>query len=129
MPRFVILEHDWPYLHWDLMLEIGEQLRTWRLARTPAPGLVLDALPLPDHRRHYLDYEGPLSGNRGTVRRWDAGEFLPQEVAADHVTVLFQGNRLRGMASLRPDAMGSWTFLFTPLSSAKNDGTGQDVTS
>ena len=35
MPRFVILEHDYPELHWDLMLETAGALRTWRLLRPP----------------------------------------------------------------------------------------------
>ena len=38
MPRFVILEHDHPRLHWDLMLQTGDALRTWRLASPPTRG-------------------------------------------------------------------------------------------
>lgn len=76
MPRFVILEHDHPELHWDLMLEAGDVLQTWRLAQPPVEGVfAIEATRLADHRRIYLDYEGPVSGNRGCVRRWDAGEY------------------------------------------------------
>src|SRR5204862_462785 len=72
MPRFVILEHDHPERHWDFMLEAGPVLRTWRLAKAPdATGIRIAAQPLGDHRALYLDYEGPLSGARGTVTRWD----------------------------------------------------------
>ena len=28
VPRFVILEHDYPELHWDFMLEAGAVLKT-----------------------------------------------------------------------------------------------------
>src|SRR5437879_2020084 len=38
MRRFVILEHDHPQLHWDLMLEAGPALRTWRLSAPLAAG-------------------------------------------------------------------------------------------
>jgi len=31
MDRFVILEHDRDGIHWDLMLERGEVLRTWAI--------------------------------------------------------------------------------------------------
>lgn len=75
MPRFVILEHDWPTPHWDVLLEAGPVLRAWRLAAEPAPGRAVPAEPNADHRPFYLDYEGPVSGGRGTVRRWDAGAF------------------------------------------------------
>src|ERR1700704_4821039 len=93
MPRFVILEHDHPVLHWDLMLEAGTALRTWRLARAPsAPGEVIDALALPDHRLFYLDYEGPVSGGRGVVKRWDAGEYEPMPLsAAEELCVRLHG--------------------------------------
>src|SRR5262245_29825311 len=76
MPRFVILEHDHPSLHWDLMLEAGDVLQTWRLANPPEVGSSpIEAMALGDHRIAYLEYEGPVSRNRGTVRRWDAGVF------------------------------------------------------
>ena len=38
MPRFVILEHDHPHLHWDLMLEADGSLHAWRLACVPVVG-------------------------------------------------------------------------------------------
>ena len=43
MPRFVILEHDHPVVHWDLMLEAGEALRTWRLAAPPGKAAITSA--------------------------------------------------------------------------------------
>src|SRR5437867_4275768 len=100
MPRFVILEHDHPHLHWDLMLEAGEALRTWRLAAPPQPGAPIAALALGNHRLVYLDYEGPVSGNRGTVWRWDRGEYHTMDETADSLTVLLRGERLGGRAAL-----------------------------
>lgn len=74
MPRFAILTHDFPELHWDLLLEQESSLRTWRLQAPANSGGVIVAVPLDDHRKIYLDYEGPVSGNRGEVTRWDGGE-------------------------------------------------------
>ncbi|NUQ64853.1 MAG: hypothetical protein HUU20_20510 [Pirellulales bacterium] len=72
MPRFVVLEHDSPRgLHWDFMLESGDALATWALPEPPDAAAELAAESLPDHRPAYLDYEGPIASNRGTVRRWD----------------------------------------------------------
>lgn len=74
MARFVILEHDHPTRHWDLLLESGDHLRAWRLAEAPTrQGQRMTIVPLPNHRLLYLEYEGPLSGERGSVQRWDAG--------------------------------------------------------
>ena len=58
MPRFVILEHDHPERHWDLMLEANGVLRTWRLHAAPELGNTVVATPSFDHRLAYLDYEG-----------------------------------------------------------------------
>ena len=74
--RFVILEHDHPFLHWDLLLEDGDVLKSWRLLQAPETGVSVPAEHLPDHRLMYLDYEGPVSGNRGTVTRVAGGEYL-----------------------------------------------------
>ena len=75
MPRYVILTHDHPFLHWDLMLEQGGVLRTWRLLAEPAAGQTVAAERLADHRVAYLDYEGPVRGDRGIVKRWDCGSY------------------------------------------------------
>src|SRR5207248_11451375 len=60
MPRFAILEHDHPHRHWDLLLEAGPVLRSWRLSAPPGAADDLAAEPTPDHRPLYLDYEGPV---------------------------------------------------------------------
>jgi hypothetical protein len=73
MPRYVILHHTGHgEPHFDLMFETaeGSQLATWRSATWPA---VSNLTPLAEHRRAYLDYEGPVSNNRGEVRRVAAG--------------------------------------------------------
>src|SRR5436309_2648504 len=111
MPRFVILEHDHPTLHWDFMLEAGTALKTWRLAKAPATeGESIAAEPLGDHRIAYLDYEGPVSGGRGEVRRWDRGDYeLLSDMNGPAVQIMLSGQRLMGMAVLRKmDAM--WSF-------------------
>jgi DNA polymerase Ligase (LigD) len=111
MPRFVVLTHDHPFLHWDLMLEQGDALRTWRLARPPEAGEPIDAEVLPDHRLAYLEYEGPVSGDRGTVERWDGGTYDIVESTVDRLLVRFDGHRLSGDASIAQEQTGAaWVF-------------------
>ena len=75
--RYVILHHQGiPDPHYDLMFERepGGPLLTLRSPTWP----ILNPTPvepLPDHRRDYLDYEGPVSNKRGTVRRVQAGNY------------------------------------------------------
>jgi len=117
MPRYVILEHDFPTLHWDLLLEAGAVLRAWRLAEPPQRGRAVPAEPSFDHRLVYLDYEGPVSGNRGHVRRWDQGTYTSGdgEVSADAAGpqhLALTGQRLRGQAVLTRTAQGSWQLVY-----------------
>ena len=76
MDRFVILYHQLSTGdHWDIMFEIDSALTTWSIPPQCFPGspFVCPAVRLPDHRKHYLDYEGEVSGNRGIVSRIDIG--------------------------------------------------------
>jgi hypothetical protein len=96
MPRFVILEHNWPETHWDFLLEAGTVLRSWRLLSEPANGKEVVVEPNTPHRLFYLNYEGPVSGERGTVRRWDAGTFDWIVDESERIVVELRGERLAG---------------------------------
>jgi hypothetical protein len=100
---FVLLEHTTGNdRHWDLMLDTGERLATWRLLEDPhllAGPAVLDGLRarrIGDHRRAYLDYEGPVSGNRGTVARVDRGTYAALQEQPDYWVVILAGTLLSG---------------------------------
>jgi hypothetical protein len=112
MPRFVILEHDHPRLHWDFMLESGDVLRTWRLEEPPQPGKLVAAEASFDHRHLYLEYEGPVSGERGSVTRWDGGTFTWETDTPARVAVRLNGKRLGGRAVLERTASGDWSFTY-----------------
>lgn len=96
MPRFAVLIHDHPFLHWDLLLECGDVARAWRLLEEPRLGEIR-LQPLPDHRLFYLDYEGPVSGDRGTVQRFDAGEYevLSTPPGSSELHVCLYGEKLK----------------------------------
>ena len=97
--RFTVLRHDLPLhsqrdCHWDLLLEPADDSPD--RARRPAQSTNLDPVTglltfesltppeewvnnkfgvkrLPDHRPLYLNYEGPISGDRGNVKRVQSG--------------------------------------------------------
>jgi hypothetical protein len=101
MPRFAILQHDHLFLHWDLLLEDGGSCRTWRLLAEPVAGLTVSADRIADHRLVYLDYEGPVSGDRGTVARFDAGTFAWIADEGANIEVELAGSRLAGRCTIR----------------------------
>ena len=117
MARYVILEHDYPELHWDFMLESlaadgRHVLKTWRLAKAPASrGERIAAVALADHRLFYLDYEGPVQENRGNVTRWDQGEYESLATQpGQELRVLLKGKRIQGTAVLASDG-AVWSFF------------------
>src|SRR4051812_11331615 len=73
--RYVVLHHEgFGDAHFDLMFESApdSSLMTWRATDWPlAAGDVV--IRIGDHRRAYLEYEGPVSNDRGHVRRIAAG--------------------------------------------------------
>ena len=125
MPRFVILRHELPPesgrpSHWDLMLERDGTLRTWALETLPQPGRDVPADALPDHRIAYLDYEGPVSNNRGAVTRWDAGTYQVADETPDRLRLEFAGQKMTGSAVMSCAApAGRWTFRLDSAPSAR----------
>ncbi len=82
--RFVVLYHEFPAghackSHWDLMLEQGDSLETYAICEPLEHGETVEAKRLPNHRKAYLDYEGPVSDDRGSVTRVMKGEYFSLE--------------------------------------------------
>ena len=114
MPRFVLLYHECPPSlgkpsHWDLMLERDGALLTWNLPSLPAAwggeagiGFAeITATRIADHRLAYLDYEGPISGERGSVTRVDRGEYEVLGEVGGVLRVRLRGARGDGVIELR----------------------------
>lgn len=115
--RFALLLHSLSDGdHLDLMIDLGGALATWQLAVEPAPWdggcRTFVARRLPDHRRTYLDYEGPVSGDRGKVRRVEQGTCRLWEMTPDRWLAEFDGNRLVGTFALiqEPSDPRRWRF-------------------
>ena len=118
--RYVILYHQMPAAadrrsHWDLMFEVSTGLRTWAIETQPKPGLQAAAMALPVHRLEYLDYEGPVSRNRGVVKRIDSGTYLTGTVDAAVWKIQLKGRLLRCRLTLQEveHHQGVWHFCFS----------------
>jgi hypothetical protein len=122
MPRYVVLFHEMPAPalsqrpdHWDLMLQRDDVLWTWALPKEPHQPQT--AQRLADHRLAFLDYEGPISGGRGIVSRWDAGQYAVQHLTDDRIVVRLTGVRLVGEVRLVSLADDRWEYEFIPYAS------------
>lgn len=114
MPQFAVLRHDSPRgVHFDFLLEVDDVLKTWALPQPPQPGVEMECEALDDHRMVYLDFEGSLSGQRGSVTRWDRGAYLLERRSDTEWVVFLEGEKVTGEVSLRRMAGDSsrWRFL------------------
>jgi hypothetical protein len=117
--RFAILEHRWDGVHWDFLVEDGPALRTWAVDSPIVEGVDLPARELPAHRLLYLDYEGEISGGRGTVKRLDEGTCEALEWGDDRVRLAIKGGQLVGLVELWcvvEEGRRSWRFRLGKLS-------------
>ena len=119
--RFVVLRHE-PgesgprALHWDLMLEQRDGLRTWALESEPQIGQAVMATELPLHRKDYLDYEGPVSRGRGTVIQFDRGTYQVISEADDEIVLQLDGKQLVCQARLMRKANRQrWSVEFSSV--------------
>ena len=126
MPRFVLLYHECPPSfskpsHWDFMLERGDVLLTWELCGLPSawadPPInnvtSVPAVRLEDHRPAYLDYEGPLTEDRGSVSRYDEGDYQLQHEDGELLLVRLQGKKLQGNVELKRSG-DTWQLTARP---------------
>ena len=116
--QFVVLlhstdgsSHDRP-THWDFMIELTgadsqSALRTWALESEPQAGVLIQATELPPHRLEFLDYEGPVSGDRGSVKRVDRGHYRILEDSQRELRLQLAGVTIRGTATLQRVEGGS----------------------
>ena len=80
--------HDWLVGTPEYRCEPGSGLWTARVGPASHDWCRLrrfDMAELPPHRRAYLDYQGPISGGRGTVVRIDRGWVVIRQWARDRI--------------------------------------------
>ena len=108
--RCVVLRHEGvEEPHYDVLFEIspGSPLATWRASRWPiAPGD--HAVRAADHRPAYLTYEGPISGDRGHVRRVFEDPACRVCLQEGHLEVTFGDGTELLMTKDSPDAWFCW---------------------
>lgn len=146
--RYVLLRHECPAdyrdgPHWDLMIEDGDALRTWSLLELPEAWRIALAIPnrtatvrernqtvfvteLAPHRRVYLDYEGPVSRGRGTVRRVASGTLRLTQEDAGQVGVEALTGELRGAWRFEREGDG-WRLRVESADGPSADGPGANA--
>jgi len=108
---FVIQEHTSPCgIHWDLMLQFQDVLRTWRLS-VPPQQIQNEPIPaekIADHPLRFLSYEGPVQNHIGSVKIVDGGRLKYLDVRENKCYFSCHGNVLSGTYLLQHQEKQNW---------------------
>lgn len=97
--KFVIHKHTRGNdIHWDLMIEWGEVLKTWRLDNPPEKlnSEKTKATPIQDHDKKFLTYQGPVNNGTGTAEIVDEGYCEIILNNTNTLKIYFDGEVLKG---------------------------------
>lgn len=135
MARTVVLRHDLPdgSHHFDWLIEPADKVNpdptpspddrvliTWRCTDWPpqhsraAFHIQGNVVRLTPHRRLYLDYEGPISGGRGAVKRVAQGRCTGVTDSPDRFETTLHLDDARYAIVALPASDGRWTIRWTP---------------
>jgi hypothetical protein len=112
--QFVVHAHkkiDVP-VHYDLMLERGESLQTFRLELPPdrIKKRSCEAIKINDHPRRFLFYEGSVHGGRGRIKMVDCGTYQLVGDDENRLELEFWGQLLNGRFVLKHIDGDTWQF-------------------
>jgi bifunctional non-homologous end joining protein LigD len=121
--RFVIQRHtrDGERPHWDLMLENGTVLETYRVCLPPEDWCdkPAEAVRIFDHPLKFLSYEGSVNKGKGRVEIADCGTYRILKRDDKRQLLEFAGNVLNGKFVLSQIKNAEWKFSH---STAGEDG-------
>ena len=112
--RFVVHAHKriGEPLHFDLMLEKGDVLQTFRLALPPQmfAQTSCEATKIDDHPRRFLTYEGSVHHGTGRITAVDRGTYERARDSEKRVELRFCGTLLKGRYALGQLEEHTWRF-------------------
>jgi len=106
--RYVIHKHTrGTDTHWDLMIEWGDVLKTWRLDNPPEKlsSEKTKATPIADHDKKFLTYQGPVNNGTGTAEIVDEGICNVILNEKKDLTISFEGKFLKGSIAFEQEKL------------------------
>jgi len=101
MPKFSILKHILgEESHYDLLFEKGNKLAAFRIT-SPIFSTPQSAIQNFDHRKIYLNYQGPISKNRGIVKMWDKGNYDIKKEIKNLLVIKLSGKKSKATITLK----------------------------
>ncbi len=97
-------------VHWDLMLEAGEVLETYRINMPPEEWACQNIVAerILDHSVKFLSYEGSVNKGKGSVKIADGGTYEILREQEKSKKLSFCGNILKGEFALTHKDGNKW---------------------
>ena len=114
--KFVVQKHSKADdVHWDLMLESGKMLETYRLEVPPEKlsAKKNPAVKIFDHSLKFLTYEGSVNKGKGRVEIADGGTYQLLSDAENRREMQISGKILKGKFVLTRIKNDRWEFALT----------------
>ncbi len=111
--QFVIQKHTKSGdTHWDLMVQDGDLLQTWRLDKSPKQILNTQAKAekIFDHPPKFLTYEGKVNEGKGSVKIADKGTCKITDQSDGKIEMELAGEILKGEFTLTRITENRWQF-------------------
>lgn len=111
--KFVIQKHTTDNeVHWDLMLEAGDVLETYRLELPPEQitGQGCPAVKIFGHPLKFLTYQGSVNQGKGNVKITEKGDFKMLKKSQDCKIFQLEGKILKGKFRLVHIEADKWQF-------------------
>ncbi|MCU0848145.1 MAG: hypothetical protein MUD12_09685 [Spirochaetes bacterium] len=116
--RYAIHLHITDPAHYDFMFEKDGVLVTWRVSMDGLAkmleGQTVTAERIKDHGIKYLEYEGPISCDRGRIELYDSGEYECNP-ASNPIKLRLTGTRLNGTITISDSKMSYTGISSSPL--------------
>ena len=98
--KFVVQRHERQNepTHWDLMLEAGDFLETYRIGEPPEEWgrEPIEAVRIFDHPMKFLTYQGSVNKGKGSIKIADSGTFSVVSQNEDQLILEISGVILKG---------------------------------
>lgn len=99
-------------MHWDLMLEVGEVLQTYRLELPPAKlaEKTSPAVKIFDHPLKFLTYEGSINAGKGSVEIAETGTYRLLNENEHRLELQLDGKILKSKFAIIHIENDKWEF-------------------
>jgi bifunctional non-homologous end joining protein LigD len=125
---FVVQKHAARRLHYDVRFEVDGVMASWAVPKGPSydPKVKRLAVHVEDHPLDYRTFEGNIPGGQygsGSVIVWDEGTYrnmterhgqpvgVRDAIDGGHLSVLLEGNKLRGGWALTRTGDNNWIMV------------------